>query len=170
MNIDDKAGLYREARRILVSGGRLAIWDITTGERGELDYPVPWADQRGVNHLVTSDKLRAVIESSGFAIDQWNDLTDQAATTMQMVLTLPPNPLGLHAFVTEFAQKAQNPTLALADGRLHEQSTNSVISSRIEAGETPQPQLVGQADYVLVPLLVCVPTRPRRSPRQNPRR
>jgi sarcosine/dimethylglycine N-methyltransferase len=118
MNVADKAGLYREARRLLVGEGRLAIWDITTGERGELDYPVPWADQRGVSHLVTSDKLRAVIESSGFVIDEWNDLTDQAATTMQMVLSLPPNPLGLHAFVTDFAKKAQNLTRALADGRL----------------------------------------------------
>ena len=37
---------------------------------------------------------------------------------MQMMMTLPPNPLGLHAFVTNFAEKAQNLTLALADGRL----------------------------------------------------
>ena len=37
---------------------------------------------------------------------------------MQMMMTLPPDPLGLHAFVTDFAKKAQNLTRALADGRL----------------------------------------------------
>ena len=118
MNIADKPGLYREARRILASGGRLALWDITTGKPGELDYPLPWADHPRVSHLATPDELRAVVESAGFAIDHWNDLTDQAASLMQALLTLPPNPLGLHAFVTDFAQKASNLTAALADGRL----------------------------------------------------
>ena len=118
MNVADKARLYREARRVLVSGGRLAMWDITRGERGELDYPLPWADRPDVSHLVTPDQLRATVESSGFAIDQWNDLTDQAGTIMQTLLTLPPSPLGLHAFVEDFEQKALNLTHALADGRL----------------------------------------------------
>jgi len=118
MNVVDKTRLYQEAHRVLVSGGRLAMWDVTAGERGELGYPLPWADQPGLGHLVTSDQLRAVVESSGFAIDHWNDLTDQAAAVMQTLLTLPPNPLGLHAFVTDFAEKAKNLTLALADGRL----------------------------------------------------
>lgn len=118
MNVADKTRLYREARRVLVSDGRLALWDITTGERGELDYPLPWADRPSFSHLATSDTLRSMVESSGFAIDHWNDLTDQAAATMQTLLALPPNPLGLHAFVTDFAQKAENLTLALADGRL----------------------------------------------------
>jgi SAM-dependent methyltransferase len=118
MNVADKARLYQEARRVLVSGGRLAVWDITSGQRGEPDYPLPWADKPTGSHLVTSDQLRAVIESAGFAIDHWNDLTDQATAMMQTFLTLPPNPLGLHAFVTNFAQKAKNLTLALADGRL----------------------------------------------------
>jgi len=118
MNVADKAHLYSEARRVLVNGGRLAMWDITTGEHGELDYPLPWADEPARSHLVTSDQLRAVVESSGFAIEHWNDLTDQATALMQAVLNLPPNPLGLHAFVTDFARKVENLTHALADGRL----------------------------------------------------
>ena len=103
---------------MLVGGGVLAIWDITFGERGELDFPLPWADEPAVSHLVTSEALRAAVESSGFAIDQWNDLTDQASALMQTILTLPPSPLGLHAFVPDFARKAANLTAALTDGRL----------------------------------------------------
>lgn len=119
MNIADKPRLYREARRVLVNGGRLALWDITIGERGELDYPLPWADQPQVSHLATPDELRAVVESAGFAIDHWNDLSDQAGTLMKTLLALPPNPLGLHVFVPDFARKAENLTVALSDGRLH---------------------------------------------------
>jgi hypothetical protein len=116
--VADKTRLYHEARRVLVTGGRLAMWDITDGARGELDYPLPWADKPAFSHLATPDQLRTVVESSGFAIDHWNDLTDQAAEMMQTLLTLPPNPLGLHAFVTDFAEKAKNLTIALTDGRL----------------------------------------------------
>ena len=64
------------------------------------------------------EELRAAVESSGFAIEQWNDLTDQASALMRTILTLPSSPLGLHAFVPDFAQKAYNLTAALADGRL----------------------------------------------------
>jgi len=118
MNVADKSALYQEARRVLVAGGHLAIWDITAGERGGPDYPLPWANQPQLSQLVTSEQLRAAVESSGFAIEHWNDLTAQAAATMQMVLTLPPDPLGLHAFVPHFADKAKNLTNGLADGRL----------------------------------------------------
>ncbi len=124
MNVADKARLYSEARRVLADGGRLAMWDITIeksgtiGENCELDYPLPWADEPARSHLVTSDQLRAVVESAGFAVEQWNDLTDQAAALMQAVLNQPPNPLGLHAFVTDFGRKVENLTRALADGRL----------------------------------------------------
>jgi sarcosine/dimethylglycine N-methyltransferase len=118
MNIADKPRLYRETRRVLAGGGRLGLWDITTGTLGELAYPLPWADEPQASHLVTPEELRVVVESAGFAIGRWNDLTDQAVALMQTLLTLPPGPLGLHAFVPGFAEKAKNLTAALADGRL----------------------------------------------------
>jgi SAM-dependent methyltransferase len=118
MNVADKARLYSETRRVLVGGGRLAMWDITIGGSGELDYPVPWADQPARSHLVTSDELRAAVESAGFAVEHWNDLTDQATALMKAMLAQPANPLGLHAFVTDFKHKVENLTGALADGRL----------------------------------------------------
>jgi hypothetical protein len=62
--------------------------------------------------------LHTVIETSGFEIERWNDLTDQAAAMMQTLLTLPPGPIGLQAFVPNFQAKASNLTAALADGRL----------------------------------------------------
>ncbi|MDT5069622.1 MAG: sarcosine/dimethylglycine N-methyltransferase [Mycobacterium sp.] len=117
MNVADKARLYEEARRVLAVGGQLAMWDITAGE-GDLDYPLPWADDSAVSHLVTPDRLHGVVESAGYTIEHWNDLTEQAVTIMQAVLALPASPLGLHAFVTDFATKVQHLVDALADGRL----------------------------------------------------
>jgi hypothetical protein len=71
-----------------------------------------------VSHLATPDQLLAAMTSAGFAVEIWNDQTDEAAELMRSMLTLPPHPLGLHAFVTDFEQKATNLTRALSDGRL----------------------------------------------------
>ena len=118
MNVAGKARLYAEARRVLVTGGRLAIWDVTAGTPGPIGYPLPWADQPDRSHLVSAARLRAAIEAAGFAIEHWADLTGQAVTLMQTVLSRPPGPLGLHAFIPDFAAKAGNLTRGLASGQL----------------------------------------------------
>jgi len=118
MNVVDKGGMYREARRVLVEGGRLGLWDITRGAGDGPDFPLPWADSPAVSHVTTPERLAGFIESSGFAIEHWVDLSDDAAPVMQTLLTASPNPLGLHVFVADFAKKARNLTDALSDGRL----------------------------------------------------
>ena len=43
MNIAARDRLYAEAHRVLVPGGRFAIYDILQGEGGDPLYPAPWA-------------------------------------------------------------------------------------------------------------------------------
>ena len=92
--------------------------NIVAEKDGKPDFPVPWADRPEYSHLTTPGRLRAAMETSGFEIEQWNDLTDQAAAMMRTLLTSPPGPIGLQAFVPNFPAKAANLTAALADGRL----------------------------------------------------
>ncbi|MEU4194445.1 methyltransferase domain-containing protein [Kribbella sp. NPDC026611] len=128
MNVARKDLLYGEARRVLRDGGRLALWDIAAGDGGELDYPLPWADGPEHSHLVTPEDLRAEIEGAGFTVEHWADLTEQVGDVMRTIQGLPPNPLGLHAFVPSFRERGKHLTEALTDGRLRAIQAVATIS------------------------------------------
>ncbi|MGO9961520.1 MAG: class I SAM-dependent methyltransferase [Solirubrobacteraceae bacterium] len=108
MNVANKSRLYSEARRVLRPAGRLALWDATAGPEQPITFPVPWATDPRDSHLITPADLRELTTRTGFAIAAWNDLTDTATQAMRAFFAAPPNRLGLHVFVPDFATKAAN--------------------------------------------------------------
>ena len=117
MNIADKRGLYREARRVLATGGRLALWDTIAGPNQPIRLPVPWAVEPELSHLVTADELRSITATAGFDVRAWNDLTETAIPAMDALLAAPPSPLGLQVFVPDLPVKAANLTENLRENR-----------------------------------------------------
>jgi MPBQ/MSBQ methyltransferase len=83
-NIDDKPAMLSEMRRVLKDGGRLALYEIVRGPgRGELQYPVPWADGPAESFLVAAEELRRVAEAAGFALREWVSDQELIATIVE---------------------------------------------------------------------------------------
>lgn len=120
MNIADRAGLYREIRRILRFGGRLAIFDIVIG-RGEPLYPVPWARSPETSFLLTAAETGMMIEQAGFRVIQWRDDTERARAWIEGLRASgpPPSPnLGL-VMGPDFRELATNLGRSIIEGRVN---------------------------------------------------
>ncbi len=79
MNIARKAQMYSEMRRALVTGGRLAFFDVLAGEVQPAHLPLPWADDESQSVLATPQETRRLVTDAGFEIRQWDDVTKSAA-------------------------------------------------------------------------------------------
>src|SRR5579884_722158 len=77
MNIADKPRFYREAFRALRPGGLLALSNLCTTGKGELHYPVPWAETPATSFLATVEEMRADLLAAGFEIVSFEDTTAQ---------------------------------------------------------------------------------------------
>jgi SAM-dependent methyltransferase len=71
-SVADKEAMLREMHRVLAAEGRLAFYEVVTGPAGgELVYPVPWADGPGESFMLSSDEVRRLAETTGFAVSEW---------------------------------------------------------------------------------------------------
>lgn len=81
MNIANRAGAYREIRRVLKPGGRFGFYDVLAADEGaEPIYPAPWADNSETSTVLTEAQTRQAMEDAGLTIEVWNDVTAEAVT------------------------------------------------------------------------------------------
>jgi SAM-dependent methyltransferase len=131
MNISDRPRLYRELRRVLKSGGRLATFDVVLNG-GEPHYPVPWARTPTTSFLLTAAATREAIEPAGFRPLVWRDDTESAKAWIAQLRASGPLPspnLGV-VMGPNFAQFSANLGRNLLEGRL------GILTAVFEAAPT----------------------------------
>jgi SAM-dependent methyltransferase len=113
MNIDDKAKLMGEIRRVLKPGAMFGVYDVMRTGEGDLAFPVPWARTAKTSFVVRPSAYRRRIDAAGFdvtherdrgefAIDFFRDLRARLAAK-----GVPP--LGLHIVMgKDFQDKTGN--------------------------------------------------------------
>jgi len=89
MNIEDRAALYTEIRRVLSPGGRFASYDVVLRD-GDVVYPVPWARDASTSFLLTEVETRTALEQTGFTTAFWRDDSQTAADWFRTTLAGPP--------------------------------------------------------------------------------
>ena len=113
MNIEDKAKLFSEVRRVLTTGGVFGIYDVMRLAAGDLHYPVPWTSSAEVSFVADAESYRSLLAAAGFEVLKERSRRDFALETFAQMKARAasgaPSPLGLHIVMGASAgQKVKN--------------------------------------------------------------
>lgn len=113
MNILDKKKLFSEVYRVLKNDGKLAFYEICKGSGNSFYFPVPWATNQKINHLISISELLSLLNQLGFKEIITENVTQNSLTWFKGVLEKaklgPVNPLGLQLVAgDDFGLKAKN--------------------------------------------------------------
>jgi len=113
MNIPDKQAVFAEVHRVLVDGGRFAVYEQMRATEGELTYPLPWADDDRSSFVESAEDYSRHLEAAGFTVEEVEDRTDS---------TLGPPPSGpvtnAVVFGRPFVERIENNVAATKAGLL----------------------------------------------------
>lgn len=115
MNIEDKASVFAEVRRVLEPGGRFAVYEQMRVGDGELTFPMPWAEDESSSFVEARDTYRQLLTTAGFTIESDDDRTAAVAAVG------PPAPGALtpgDLFGPGFAERIGNNVAATMAGTL----------------------------------------------------
>lgn len=113
MNIENKAKLFAEVRRVLAPSGLFGIYDVMRLAAGELSYPVPWASGPESSFVADAASYRQLLVAAGFEVLKERDRRDFALEVFGQMKARAaagaPAPLGLHIVMgANAAQKVKN--------------------------------------------------------------
>lgn len=80
MNIEDKAKLFREARRVLRQDGHFAVYDIMKTAAADLPFPMPWAETEATSFVVPPETYHELLIASGFEVTQEHNRRELSLT------------------------------------------------------------------------------------------
>lgn len=127
MNIENKKKLYSEIFRVLKRGGRFIYYDIFSSGNGKLYFPLPWAENEPMSHLITPPDYEKLLSEIGFKEIHKRELTDKSIeffkTTFEKISKEGPPKLGINFLMKDSAvEKLKNVLRNLMDKNILVQS------------------------------------------------
>jgi ubiquinone/menaquinone biosynthesis C-methylase UbiE len=120
MNIGDKAGVFREVRRVLKKRALFSVYDVMRSGEGTFGYPVPWAQSEETSFVADAATYRGTLQEAGFRVEKERGRRRFAIEFTQRAMASPAERgspvLGLHLLVGERAPEMLKTMMAAMQG------------------------------------------------------